>query len=98
MKKGLLISLLKVVLLVAWTGAVVVAMQYLLGFLMISILGKENVVLPVWTAVYSALTYVVAFLVLFFLKTTKKTARKKLEARKNQNPKISKLTKLAEEA
>lgn len=49
-----------VLLMLIWAMAATIAAQYAVGYLLIFILGKETFLLPVWTAVYSALSYVLA--------------------------------------
>ncbi|MFV0485151.1 MAG: lysostaphin resistance A-like protein [Candidatus Saccharimonadales bacterium] len=51
-------------LMLAWVGIALIASQYIISFILISILGTETVLQPVWSTIYSALVYV---LCLFFV-------------------------------
>ena len=53
-------TILNVVLLMVWVFAVIIASQFLVGYLMLWILGAEKLEQPVWMAVYSAVVYVLA--------------------------------------
>ena len=53
-------TILNVVLLMVWVFAVIIASQFLVGYLMLWILGAEKFEQPVWMAVYSAVVYVLA--------------------------------------
>lgn len=48
-----------VILLLVWVAASTIASQLVVGYLMLFLLGYESFTQPVWTAVYSALSYVV---------------------------------------
>ena len=50
----------KVLLSLIWVFASVIASQLVVGFIMVLLLGSEKFTQPVWTAVYSALVYLVA--------------------------------------
>lgn len=52
--------LITIVLLCLWVAISVIAVQFVLGYLMILVLGLDNFNQPIWTAVYSAVTYVLA--------------------------------------
>ena len=59
-----------------WVFASVIAAQFLIGWLMILILGREALEQPVWTAIYSALSYVIAMVLIIivprrWIKTTR---------------------------
>ena len=56
-----------VILMLVWVFVSVVASQFLIGFLMVSILGSNTMQQPVWTAVYSLLSYGVAMLLIIFV-------------------------------
>ena len=56
-----------ILLMCVWVFASVVVSQLVIGNLMIWILGKETVQQPVWTAVYSALSYVVAMALIILI-------------------------------
>lgn len=52
--------------LLVWVGVALVASQYLVSFILITILGTETASLPVWNMIFSALVYVLClFLVVF---------------------------------
>ena len=53
-------TILNVVLLMVWVFAAIIASQFLVGHLMLWILGAEKLEQPVWMAVYSAVVYVLA--------------------------------------
>lgn len=50
-----------------WVFASVVAAQFVIGRLMILFMGREALDQPVWTAVYSALSYIVALALIIFV-------------------------------
>lgn len=81
--KTVIMVLVKAVLLLVWVWAVIVVIQWLLGQLMLFILGRELLLEPVWTAVYSALSYVLAFLVLLFATPQLQLLAKNSRVRKN---------------
>ena len=56
-----------VILMIVWVFVSVVASQFAIGFLMLSILGSNTFEQPVWTAVYSLLSYGVAMLLIIFV-------------------------------
>lgn len=82
---------LDIAALCAWILVAVIAVQYVVGYLMLGILGASEFGRPVWTAVYSAVVYVVALTLVIFVplglrrrreekgaeKTTKEAARVK---------------------
>ena len=53
--------------LLIWVIASIVASQLVIGYLMALILGVDTLSQPVWTAVYSALSYLVALLLIIFI-------------------------------
>lgn len=57
----------KVISLLIWVFAVVIVAQLIIGYLMLWILGKESFVKPVSVAIYSALSYVLAFVCILFV-------------------------------
>lgn len=57
------IAVLKCVGLSAWTGLATLGTQFALSYIMFWILGAERLEEPLWTTVYTALTYVIAFVV-----------------------------------
>lgn len=50
-----------------WVLVAVVASQFAVGYLMLFILGKDAFVTPVWTAVYSAVSYLVALILIIMV-------------------------------
>lgn len=67
--------ILNIFLLLAWVTASVIVAQLVVGYLMLWILGRETFVQTLPTAIYSALSYVVALLFILFV--TPKIIRKK---------------------
>lgn len=61
------IAIARILILAGWVMVVVLAMELALGYLLIFILGQETLGTPVWEAVYSALSYILAFLIIEFL-------------------------------
>ena len=56
----------RVFLMCLWVAISVIAVQFVVGMLMISMLGRDGFSRPVWTAVYSAVSYILAmFLVVW---------------------------------
>ena len=72
----------KAFLMCLWVAASVIAVQFLLAYLMLWTLGAEKLSQPVWTAVYSAISYVLAMGLIIFvppkIATKKKTKSKTL--------------------
>lgn len=52
-----------------WTFSVIIVTQMAVGYLMLAILGEDKFQLPIWTAIYSAITYIIAFLVITLVPT-----------------------------
>ena len=50
-----------------WVFASVIAAQFVVGWFLILILGRDTFVQPVWTAVYSALSYIIALVLIIFV-------------------------------
>ena len=50
-----------------WTFAAVIASQLFMGYLLLWILGPETLSQPLWSAIYSALTYVLAMVLIIFV-------------------------------
>ena len=50
-----------------WTVAAVIAAQYIVGYLMILIIGQEDFLSPLPTAIFSAISYILAFLIIVLL-------------------------------
>ena len=57
----------KIAVLVLWVGVACIAVQYIVGYPLLWILGKETFTTPLWTTIYSALTYIVTALVVIFI-------------------------------
>jgi len=58
---------LTVFALLVWVFASIIASQLLIGYPMFWILGSEKLGLPVWTAVYEALVYILALFLIIFI-------------------------------
>lgn len=56
-----------IVLMCAWVAISVVATQFVVGIIMIRILGTAQFNKPVWTAIYSAISYSLALLLVVFV-------------------------------
>ena len=52
---------------IMWIIASIIAAQYIVGFLMIMIIGQEDFLNPLPTAIFSALSYILAFLMIILL-------------------------------
>ena len=68
----------KVLLLLAWVAAAVIVAQLIVGYLMLWILGRETFIQPVSTAIYSALSYILALVWILFA-TPRITVKLKIE-------------------
>lgn len=60
-------KLIVAVLMAVWVGAAVIASQLIVGSLMIFLLSPEEFAKPAWTAIYSALSYILALILIVFL-------------------------------
>ncbi len=58
--------MISAILMLIWVGASVIVSQLLVGYIMLLILGADKFSQPVWTGIYSALSYVLA---MFFIIT-----------------------------
>lgn len=76
---------LKIVFALVWVVASVLFSQLIIGSLMVFVLGK-GIERPVWTAVYSALSYALSFLLIAFVPPLIITKRRGLS--KNKDTKI----------
>lgn len=76
-KKELLSVSLNVFLTLIWVGASIIAVQFAVGYLMLWCLGPTNFIQPVWTAVYSALSYALAMFLIIFIPKKITSFRKK---------------------
>ncbi|MBO4276631.1 CPBP family intramembrane metalloprotease [Candidatus Saccharibacteria bacterium] len=78
----------KVFLMCLWVAVSVIAVQFAIGFLMIWMLGVDRFTQPVWTAVYSAVSYVLAMALIIWVpprvisRTSKKASSKKVVVKK----------------
>ncbi|MBR0467670.1 CPBP family intramembrane metalloprotease [Candidatus Saccharibacteria bacterium] len=68
----------KVLLLLIWVAAAVIVAQLIVGYLMLWMLGRETFLQPVPTAIYSALSYILA-LVWILLATPRITVKLKIK-------------------
>ena len=68
----------KVLLLLVWVAAAVIVAQLIVGYLMLWMLGRETFLQPVPTAIYSALSYILA-LVWILLATPRITVKLKIK-------------------
>ncbi len=66
-KKNIPRLVLSIILMLAWVFVAIIAAQFIVGYLLIFLIGKENLTLPVWSAVYSALSYALALLIVIFV-------------------------------
>ena len=83
-KKQVWRIVLKVLLLLIWVAAAVIVAQLIVGYLMLWILGRETFAQPVPTAIYSALSYILALLWIIFV-TPKITVKFKNKKELNDN-------------
>lgn len=72
-------TVFNILLLLVWVAASVIIAQLIVGYLMLWIIGRENLAQPVPTAIYSALSYIVALGFILFV--TPKIIKKKKESR-----------------
>ena len=56
-----------ILLMLIWVGASVIVSQLAVGHLLLAIIGPQNFSQPVWTAVYSAISYVLAMCLVIFV-------------------------------
>lgn len=56
-----------VLLMLIWVAASVIVGQLVVGYIMIAMLGRDTFAQPMWTAVYSALAYILALLLIIFV-------------------------------
>ena len=59
-----------------WVWAAIVAAQFVIGYLMLFILGPDKFIQPIWSAIYSALSYLIAMILIIWLPYGVITARK----------------------
>lgn len=76
-----------------WTFAAVIASQLVLGYLLLWILGPETLSQPLWSAIYSALAYLLAMALVIFVppKLTKlwQSVKQKEDDKKKTKKKIA---------
>lgn len=72
--------ILEIFLMMLWVAVAVIASQLVVGYIMIWTLGEDTFVEPVWTTVYTAISYVLA-VGLVFLVSRKKVGRRQLGLR-----------------
>ena len=79
MKRASKNSIFGIVLMCLWVLVSVIASQFVIGWLIILIFGREALSQPVWTAVYSALSYSVTLVLIIFVpRKITKTSRSEL--------------------
>lgn len=75
-------TIFEIIMLLVWVGASVIASQFVVGYLMLWILGSDAFDQPAVTAVFSATSYLVAVLLVVFIPPkilkTKRMSRKEL--------------------
>ena len=77
-KKQICGVIFKAILLLVWVAVVVIVAQLIVGNIMLGILGRDTFLQPVPTAIYSALSYIIALIVILFV-TPKITIKLKIE-------------------
>lgn len=65
-KSGAAETVIRVVLLLVWVAAAVIVSQLVVGYIMVWVLGKETFSQAVPTAIYSALSYILALMWIMF--------------------------------
>lgn len=86
-KKQLWGLVFRVLLILVWVASAVIAAQLIVGYLMLWILGRETFLQPIPTAIYSALSYILASAWIIF--ATPKITIKLRVKNKNSNKKHS---------
>lgn len=71
--------------LLIWVGVSVVASQLAVGYLMVALMGVENFVQPMPTAIYSALSYIIAMMLIIFVPKILADKRKKTDKKKDKS-------------
>lgn len=66
-KKSTKENVIIVALMVVWVLASIIASQFVVGWLMVWLLGRETLTQPVWTAIYSLVSYLVAMALIIFV-------------------------------
>ena len=62
-----LMTVAMIALMCSWVLISVIAMQFAIGMIMVSFLGKEGMSQPIWIAIYSALSYALAGALIVFV-------------------------------
>ena len=75
-------TVLYVIGVLIWVAASVISVQLAVGYLMVWILGVDTFTKPVWRAVYSALSYVLALVLVIFVPLLVMKASEQRKARK----------------
>lgn len=90
-KRGWML-VLKLLLMLAWVGVSVIASQLIVGYLMLWMLGQETFLQPAPTAIYSALSYVLAMVLVIFVppkvSVAWKIVNEKKDGKKTVNGKV----------
>ena len=83
--------LFKIVALLIWVGASTIVSQLIVGYTMIFVLGYSTFSQPVWTAIFSALSYIVALILVIFVppKIVAKRKNKKRGSKQRRNSDVS---------
>lgn len=71
--------------LLIWVGASVVASQLAVGYLMVALMGVESFVQPMPTAIYSALSYIIAMILIISVPKILADKRKKADKKKDKS-------------
>ena len=66
------------VLLVIWVFVAVISTQFLIGFLLVAILGSERLSQPIWSGIYSALAYAAALALIIYVPHKLRTNREEM--------------------
>lgn len=68
MKKApLKLPIISILLMLIWVLVVTIAAQFIVGYLLLFIVGRDNFGLPVWSAIYSALSYIAALTIIILV-------------------------------
>ncbi len=63
-KKKKINAILNALLMFIWVGALIIVLQLIVGYLMLWILGAEKFNQPAWTAIYSAIVYILTMILI----------------------------------
>lgn len=66
-KKSTKENVIIVALMAVWVLASIIASQFVVGWLMVWLLGRETLTQPVWTAIYSLVSYLAAMALIIFV-------------------------------